>query len=360
MKYKYPLVTEEEIYGYGIEQSYDPIISYNNTRKSWGMNDYITQSGKRLSNPRNLTELLQFTTRDDVLLYITEVFNREFFSEYIPDLVGFNLVETINVKSPVVSFQYESGFDAVPLGENTKIPVAVAKYGKVTLRTQKFGRGVHISSEAIEDVTSFDIVGRRLSMLMEACARYENNLIMKTLINGVSDGSTDFKTGQHVDNHILDATDTDWSGTSGKLDWEKIQTALAIGTAEGIPYDTLVVHPFVLVQLLQMEQFMSNNVWQFLPPDQQRTFRTSQMYPIAGLNIISTPYMDTDKALFLNTKKYAIRFVNRPLRTSQESIISHDSMVIYATARVGVGVVNPDAACRIDNLTPIDPSNYIG
>jgi len=328
--------------------------------RQWGMHGFIPYKGKMVKSPRNLFELTQYMSREDVLLYITEAFNREFFTEYIPDLVAMNLVDTINVNSPVISYPFEQGFDAVPLGEGVEIPIAKSKYGKVTVRVQKFGIGVSITNEAIEDVQSFDLVQRQISMGMDACARFENKMIMQALINGVSDESSEFKTGQNVPNHVLDAQDAQWSGTAGKLDWEKIQMALAIGTAEGVPYNTLVIHPFVLVQLLQMEQFMSNNVWQFLPPDQQRTFRTSQMYPIAGLNIISTPWMDNDKALFLNTERYAIRFVRRPLSVDQKSIISHDSMVIYMTSRVGVGVVNPDAACRIDNIVPVDPSNYTG
>jgi hypothetical protein len=298
-------------------------------------------------------------SRDDMLLYITEAFNREFFTEYIPDLVGANLVQTMTVNSPMISYMFESGFDAFPLGEGVEIPIAKPKYGKVTIRVQKFGVGVSITNEAIEDVQSFDVVARQVKNGMDACARFEDKMIMQTLITGVSDGSSNFKTGQMVTNHVLSATDATFSGTAGALDWEKIQMALAIGQAEGIPYDTMVVHPFNMLRLMMMDNWQSSGIWQYLPPDQQTTFRTGKMYPIAGLNIVSTPWMDNDKAMFLDTSKYAIRFVRRPLSVDQESIISHDSMALYMTSRVGVGVVNPDAGARIDNLTPLDPANYV-
>jgi len=328
--------------------------------RSWGASNYIPYKGKMVKKPTNLNEITQYISRDDMLLYITEAFNREFFTEYIPDLVGANLVQTMTVNSPMISYMFESGFDAYPLGEGVEIPIAKPKYGKVTVRVQKFGVGVSITNEAIEDVQSFDVVSRQVQNGMNACARFEDKLIIQTLLNGVSDGTTNFKTGQQVSNHVLDATDTTFSGTSGVLDWEKIQMCLAVGQAEGIPYDTLVIHPYNLLQLMKMDQFMSSNVFQVLPPDQQQTFRTGNMYPIAGLNIISTPWMSTTKALFLNTQQYAIRFVRRPLSVDQESIISHDAMALYMTARVGVGVVNPDAACRLDNLTALDPANYVG
>lgn len=334
-------------------------MTTENRIRNWGASNYVPYKGKMVAKPKNLTDIAQYVSRDDMLLYITEAFNREFFTEYIPDLVAADLVQTMTVNSPMISYMFESGFDAFPLGEGVEIPIAKPKYGKVTVRVQKFGVGVSITNEAIEDVQSFDVVARQVQNGMNACARFEDKMIMQTLINGVSDGSTDFKTGQHVDNHVLSATDATFSGTSGVLDWEKIQMCLAVGQAEGIPYNTMVIHPFNLLQLMMMDEFASSGIWQNLPPDQQQTLRTGNMYPISGLNIISTPWMDTDKALFLNTEQYAIRFVRRPLSVDQESIISHDAMALYMTSRVGVGVVNPDAACRLDNLTPLDPANYV-
>ena len=330
-----------------------------NRIRSWGASNYIPYKGKMVPKPKNLTEISQYLSRDDMLIYITEAFNREFFSEYIPDLVAADLVQTMTVNSPMISYMFESGFDAYPLGEGVEIPIAKPKYGKVTVRVQKFGVGISITNEAIEDIQSFDVVARQVKNGMNACARFEDKMIMQTLVNGVSDTSSTFKTGQVVENHVLSATDATFSGTAGAIDWEKIQMCLAVGQAEGIPYNTMVIHPFNLLRLMMLDQFTSSNVFQFLPPDQQTTFRTGKMYPIAGLNIISTPWMSTTQALFLNTEQYAIRFVRRPLSVDQESIINHDAMALYMTSRVGVGVVNPDAACRLDNLTALDPADYV-
>ena len=169
-----------------------------NRIRNWGASNYIPYKGKMVTKPKNLTDITQYMSRDDMLLYITEAFNREFFTEYIPDLVGANLVQTMTVNSPMISYMFESGFDAFPLGEGVEIPIAKPKYGKVTIRVQKFGVGVSITNEAIEDVQSFDVVARQVKNGMDACARFEDKMIMQTLINGVSDGSSNFKTGQFV------------------------------------------------------------------------------------------------------------------------------------------------------------------
>ena len=66
------------------------IIQQNRTH--WGISGYIPFKGKMVKVPSNMVELRQYISSDDMQIYITEVFNREFFSEYIPDLVAANLV----------------------------------------------------------------------------------------------------------------------------------------------------------------------------------------------------------------------------------------------------------------------------
>jgi len=331
--------------------------------RTFSTGGFVKLEDKYIRAPRNMEEfgavLNQYISREDFILYLSEAINREFWEEYIPDLVAAGLVDTINVNAPVVSYSFELGYDAVPLGEGTEIPLAKPTYGKVRVEIRKFGIGILITNETIEDVQSFDIVSRQIRLGMEACRRFEDKYIMKTLINGPSDGSSDWKTGQHVSNHILSATDSNWT-TSGTLDWEKIQVMLSIGRAEDLPYDTMVIHPFVFTYLMQMDEFKSSNVWQVLPPDQQQTLRRGNLYPIAGLNIVVTPWMDDDKALFLNRQRYAVRFLRRPLSVDRESKVSYDSIAIYMTSRMGVGIVNPDAAARLDNLTKINPADYVG
>lgn len=325
--------------------------------------DYVKFGEQYIKTPRSMeqfrTVLDQYITREDMILFIGEAVNRQAWEEYIPDLVAVGLVETINVNAPVVSYTFEIGFDAEPLTEGAEIPIAKSSYGKVRTEVQKFGIGVVITNETIEDVQSFDLVSRQIRLALDACRRYEDRQIMKTLINGPSDGTTDWKQGQWVDNHILDADDDDWT-TSGSLDWEKIQVMLSIGTAEGIPYETMVIHPFVFTHLMWMDEFKSANVWQVLPPAQQATLSRGNLYPIAGIDIVSTPWMDMDKALFLNRSRYAVRFMRRPLSVDRDSLISHDSMAIYLTSRMGVGIVNPDAAARLDNVTYVNPATYVG
>jgi len=325
--------------------------------------EYVKFGGEYINAPRNLNQftkmLDQYITREDMIMFIGEAINREAWEEYIPELVAAGLVETINVSAPVVSYTFEIGFDAEPLTEGAEIPIAKSSYGKVRVEIQKFGIGVVITNETIEDVQSFDMVSRQIRLALDACRRYEDKQIMKTLINGPSDGTTDWKSGQQVSNHILDATDSDWTA-SGSLDWEKIQVMLSIGRAEDLPYETMVIHPFVFTYLMWMDEFKSSNVWQVLPPDQQQTLRRGNIYPIAGIDIVVTPWMDNDKALFLNKSRYAVRFMRRPLSVDRDSLISHDSMAIYLTSRMGVGIVNPDAAARLDNLTYVNPASYTG
>ena len=325
---------------------------------------YVKFGDEYIRSPKNMEELEnvlleQNITREDFVLYIAETINREAWEEYIPDLIAVGLVDTINVNGGMVSYNFETGFDASPLGEMVEIPIAKPMYGKVSLKIQKFGIGVAISNETIEDVQSFDMVSRQINLAMDACRRYEDKQIMKTLLNGPSDGSDDWYSGQHVTNHILSATDVTWSGTSGVLDWEKIQVCLSIGRAEDIPYETMVIHPFVFTSLMLMDEFKSANVWQVLPPAQQATLARGGLYPIAGIDIVVTPWMDMDKVLFLNRRRYGVRFMRRPLSVDRESIVSHDSMAIYLTSRMGVGIVNPDAAVRLDDVAYIDPANYV-
>jgi len=339
----------------------------NQNYSSFRTAEYVKFADTYVETPRNMQQFIgllnQYITREDMIMFIGEAINRQAWEEYIPDLVAAGLVDTINVNAPVVSYTFEIGFDAVPLTEGAEIPVAKSSYGKVRTEITKFGIGIVITNETIEDVQSFDITSRQIRLALDACRRYEDQLIMKTLINGPSDGTTNWKTGQVVPSHILDANDSDWSNynsSSGTLDWVKIQVMLSIGKSEDIPYETMVIHPYVFTYLLMMDEFKSSNVWQVLPPDQQETLRRGNMYPIAGLDIVVTPWMDTDKALFLNKSKYAVRFMRRPVSVDRESLISHDSIAIYMTSRMGVGIVNPDAAARLDNLTGINPSSFTG
>jgi len=339
------------------------VATINQNYSSFRTAEYIKFGDDYVNAPKSMeqlhTLLNQYISREDMILFIGEAINRQAWEEYIPDLIAVGLVDTINVNAPVVSYTFEIGFDAEPLTEGAEIPIAKSSYGKVRTEITKFGIGIVITNETIEDVQSFDVTSRQIRLALDACRRYEDQLIMKTLISGPSDGTTDWKTGQKVSNHILDATDTDWTA-SGTLDWEKIQVMLSIGRAEDIPYETMVVHPYVFTYLMMMDEFKSSNVWQILPPDQQATMRRGGLYPIAGIDIVVTPWMDTDKALFLNKGKYAVRFMRRPLSVDRESLISHDSIAIYMTSRMGVGIVNPDAAARLDNLSYVNPADYTG
>lgn len=324
------------------------------------MDGYYNQDKMRYGSNSKLYEISQFIPSTQFPLLIPEILDETIQTFFEPELVGRNLCRTVSVNSPLVRWLYERGGDADIVYEGSEHPTMQLRYDHRTARMLKLGVALEFTSEAIED-TMIDIEARHIQRAAQAVARKEDEYIMNVLYAGVADGSAAWRTGEHVANHVIDATDTDFlsnasgSVASGSLTYDKIMFALRIGQEENIPYTDMIISPAQAYELNKFQQFQSSGQWGNLPQPVANQINSPAFLPVygspTGLTVTVTPHISSDAALFINRNEYAQFFVRRPLMTANEDIIMTDSRRIVMNERIGCAVTNPIAGSLITGLS---------
>lgn len=328
-------------------------MSYNfRTNKGWGRN--LSESGYALT---------QAISSDDFPEFISEVMEAGIRTAFLDTLVGRDLTMFERMSSPIISWMREDGFDAGYIGEMEEPPTATIRHSKYTVRPVKLGMSLKWSQELVED-SDMDIIGRRmLPKVGRAIARAEDRYIMYNLVNMVADGTTDYKTGDYVSNHVLDATDTSWT-VSGTLDHEKLSVAFYILEKEGYPVSHIVMSPAQRAQLNLLAPFYGTSGWQNFTPraigNVEDVSRKADIGIPSSAQLVVTNTIDDDKVLMLSKSDYAKFWERRPLQLTVQPKTPNELFMTSFAERVATAVTEPSAGVLLQNLTYIDPSAFTG
>lgn len=328
-------------------------MSYNfRNNKPWGQN--FSKSSHALT---------QAISSDDFPEFITEVMETGIRTAFLDTLVGRELCTFERMQSPLVSWLREDGFDAGFIGEMEEPPTATVRHSKYTVRPVKIGMSLAWSMETVEDV-EMDIIGSRmLPKVGRAIAHAEDRYVMYNLINMVADGSTDYRSGDYVTNHTLDASDSSWT-VSGTLDHEKLSVGMYVMEKEGYPVSHVVMSPAQRANLNLLAPFYGTSGWQNFTPRATKGVEDTGFKADIGIpssaQLVITNTIDDDKVLFLSKNDYAKFWERRPLTLTQQPKTPNELFKSSFAERIASAVVEPSAGVLIQNLSYIDPSLFTG
>jgi len=328
-----------------------PMYDFRNN-KGWGKN--FSKSSYALT---------QAISSDDFPEFITEVMETGIRTAFLDELVGRELCTFEKMSSPVASWMREDGFDAGFIGEMEEPPTATIRHSKFTVRPVKIGMSLMHSQELIEDV-EMDIIGARmLPKVGRAIAKAEDRYIMYNLVNMVADGSTDYRSGDYVTNHTLDATDSSWT-VSGTLDHEKLSVGLYVMEKEGYPVSHIVMSPAQRANLNLLAPFYGTSGWQNFTPKATKGVEDASFKSDIGIpssaKLVVTNTIDDDKVLFLNKNEYAKFWERRPLSVTVQPKTPNELFKTSFAERIASAVTEPSAGVLISNLSYLDPTTFTG
>lgn len=310
-------------------------------------------------------KLQQFVSSSEYPLLIPETVNEAIQTLFEPNLVGRQLCSTLNPANPTYSWIKEGNFDIQILSEGAEPDRSRLQYEKFTIRLFKIGHAIEYPREMLEDA-EIDVMGRHIAKVVQAIARKEDEFIFSVMLNGVADGSNDFKTGSEISNHILDgSTGGGWTVPSGTaaLTHEKLTVCMQIGETEGKPFNAAVMHPAQKFQLMKLQEFRdSRGYLQVMTPRAEAIMDTGglNMAPLGfdSVKIYSSYAMDQDKILFMDTNSFASFIERRPLTTYELSDNLTDVIGMSFFERVGAAVTDPEAAVLLRDLDYSNPVTH--
>lgn len=307
--------------------------------------------------------LTQAISSDDFPEFITEVMEAGIRTAFLDEIVGRDLCAFERMESPIISWMREDGFDAGFIGEMEEPPTATIRHSKFTVRPVKIGMSLMWSQELVEDSDMDIIGGRMLPKVGRAIARAEDRYVMYNLTNMVANGSTDYRTGDYVSNHVLDATDSSWT-TSGTLDHEKLSVAFYVMEKEGYPVSHIVMSPAQRAQLNLLDGFWGSSGWQNFTPraiaNVEDVSSKSDIGIPSSAQLVVTNTIADDQVLMLSKNDFAKFWERRPLGITQQPKTPNELFKTSFAERIASAVTEPSAAVLLDNLSYVDPSAYTG
>lgn len=309
-----------------------------------------------LFNP-TLDEINATIQRDSQKLLIPEVIQENILTVAEEARVARGLCQQITIDGDSYVWLKERGFEAVQAEEGAEPPARKGTYEKYTINIGKTFVSPTITNEMIED-SKWDVVRRNLDMAAKAMARLEDRICMNAMINGVPNGSAVSAgvggIGEKVSNHYVAMGDVLGSGI---LSWRSISLGLAILRLEHYVPNTLLIHPYQMVDLMTGEgDFIgaTERAYTVLPESVRSSMNTGTIGNIGGMNVVVSSEMTAGYALMFDSSEYMVFAERRPLTVEKYEDILRDMQKIVMTQRFGVGPVNRDAAVMLyggrDNL----------
>jgi HK97 family phage major capsid protein len=321
--------------------------------------DFRNNKGWGRQTTNSAYALTQAVSSDDFPEFISEVLEAGVRTAFLDELVGRELCTFERMASPIASWLREDGFDAGFIGEMEEPPTASIRHSKFTVRPIKIGMALQYSQELVED-TELDVVGAHVNKVGRAIARAEDRYVMWNLLNMVADGTSDYKSGDYVSNHVLNGSDADWTVSGGDLTHEKLATAIYVMEKEGYNVDAVVMSPAQRAQLNLLEQFYGGNKWSDMPQEGINALTDASIKADLGIprgaQLVVSNTMPDDEVLMLNRSEFAKFWERRPLTVTQQPKTPNELFHTAFAERVACAVVEPAAAVKITNLGYIDPS----
>lgn len=311
-----------------------------------------------LFNP-TLDEINAAIQRDSQKLLIPEVIQENILTVAEEARIARSLCQQIAIDTDSYTWLKERGFEAVQITEGSEIPARKGTYEKYTLVVGKIAARPTITTEMIED-SKWDVVRRNLDMATKAMARLEDRIAMNAMIQGVPNGSAVSDgvggIGEQVSNHYVQMGD---QPTGGILSWKAITLGLTILRLEHYVPDTLLIHPYQMVDLMTGEgDFIgaTERAYTVLPESVRGSMANGTIGNIGGMRVIVSSEMTAGYVLMFDSSEYMVFAERRPLTVEDYKDILRDMQGITMTQRFACGPVNRDAAVLLtggkDSLFP--------
>lgn len=325
----------------------------NNNLRGWD---------RRYGVNNELYKLTQLVSRADFPDFISETVLEGMEEALQVELIGDRLFTTETTSSPVISWLEEHGFDAEILAEGEAPGYATVRHAKKKFSTVKFGRGLSFTKEALRDIDRMDTLGKHLTKLARAIAYKENQYLLSVAFNGVADGSTRHKTGDVYSNHILDATDGDWTN-SGTMDIEKMQLVQTIFDDEEFDNSLMVTSPTTAVAMLSLDDYKSSNVFQAFSAGAEQVADGKTMRPHFlpnNMELLTNRLFPDGWAMFIDENEFGMYFPYEELNMVEMPMDLAQVLRMGFYKESGGVVGKPGAGVLIKNLNTKDPSDYTG
>lgn len=309
-----------------------------------------------LFNP-TLDEINSAIRRDSQKLLIPEVINEQILTVAEEARIARGLCQYVRTETDSMTWLKERGFEAMQVEEGSELEARKGTYEKYTLVVKKTGVRPTITNEMVED-SRWDLVRRNLDMATKAMARLEDRITLNAMIQGVPNGSAMAAgvggIGEVVSNHYVQMGD---QPTGNVLGWKAIALGLAILRMEHYTPDTLLIHPYQMVDLMTGEgDFIGLNerAYLTLPEHIRSSMMNGAVGNIGGLTVIVSSEMTPGYALMFDRTQYAVFLERRPLTIDNYNDVLRDMQGIVLTQRFTAAAVNRDAGVLLyggkDNL----------
>ncbi|RLI54726.1 MAG: phage major capsid protein [Candidatus Thorarchaeota archaeon] len=293
-----------------------------------------------------MEELNASIRRDTQKLLIPEVINENILTVAEEARIARNLCQYVRIDTDSITWLKERGFDAVQVEEGSEIPSRQGTYEKYTLVVGKIAARPYITNEMIED-SRWDVIRRNLDMATLAMAVLEDRITINALIQGVPNGTTMSNgvggIGEVIDNHYIQMGD---DAPNATLSWKSIALGIALLRMENYSPDTLLIHPYQMVDLLTGEgDFIGANerAYMTLPEHIRNSMLNGVVGSIGGMNVLVSANMTPGKALMIDSKQYGVFVERRPLTIDNTPDPLRDSQSMILTERFTAAAINRDA-----------------
>jgi len=295
----------------------------------------------------SLEELNSAIRRDSQKLLIPEVINENILTVAEEARIARTLCQQVMIDTDSMTWLKERGFEAVQIEEGSEIPARKGTYEKFTLTVGKTGIRPHITNEMIED-SRWNVIRRNLDMATLAMARLEDRITMNAMIQGVPNGSAMAAgvggVGEVISNHYLQMGD---AGVDDTLSWKSIALGIALLRMEQKQPDTLLIHPYQMVDLMTGEgDFIGANerAYLTLPETIRSSMQNGTVGSIGGMRVVVSANMTAGYALMFDSSQYAVFVERRPLAIDNYNDVLRDMQGIVMTQRYTAAAIDRDAA----------------
>jgi hypothetical protein len=134
--------------------------------------------------------------------------------------------------------------------------------------------------------------------------------------------------------------------TDGTLSWKSIALGLALLRMEQYRPDTLLIHPYQMVDLMTGEgDFIGANerAYLTLPENIRSSMQNGTVGSIGGMRVVVSANMTAGYALMFDSSQYSVFVERRPLSIDNYNDVLRDMQGIVMTQRYTAAAINRDA-----------------
>ncbi|RLD10978.1 MAG: phage major capsid protein [Chlamydiae bacterium] len=331
---------------YMLEYAHEEIKNLMENNIRWTMDEYISvpipdlfyekhykfisEDLKKFNNKRSITLQEAATTDYDNYAYLVpEVIAERIYEAAFPHLVARQLLDLVTFKGTTYTLQKgtKDSVKAFIINEGAEIPEQLERYTEETVKPEKYGVRVELTTEMIEDAR-VALFPRNVRLAGEAMAKLENTRIQNTIIN----------------------SGTDYSG-SAPITLVQILNMMTEINANDWDADTIVMHPYQMRELMKTDEWRSEaGRFQANSRFVEDALRGQVMRLWGVLDILVSSEMTAGTIIIMDRKIAGIIAQNRAITAKRYDDVQRDATGYLATQRLKAKIIWSDAVQVCDDF----------